>query len=134
MRNSRNPRNVRGTLDQINCILHRLDRIRESRSRAGARNTRCILRSDTNDGKLILGIDMEGLDGSIQDAVVGLDIGGDDGEGEVLEESTELIWSAVKLVVSECHAVEAHLIECLCDFLATVIGVEECALKSRARS
>ena len=134
MRNSRNSRNVRGTLDQIDRILHRLDRIRESRSRAGARNTRRVLSCDTNDGKLILGIDMEGFDGSIQDAVVGLDIRGDDGEGEVLEESTELVWSTVKLVVSECHTVETHLVERFCNFLATVVGVEEGALKSRARS
>ena len=134
MRNSRNPRNVCGTLDQINRILDRLNRIRERRSRPRTRNTRRILRGNTNDGKLILRVDMEGLDGSIQDAVVGLDVGGDDGEGEVLEESTELVWSTVKLVVSECHTVETHLVERFCNFLATVVGVEEGALKSRARS
>ena len=128
MRNSRNPRNVCGTLDQINRILDRLNRIRERRSRPRTRNTRRILGGNTNDGKLILRVDMEGLDGSIQDAVVGLDVGGDDGEGEVLEESTELVWSTVKLMVSERHAVETHLVECLCDFLAAVVGIEECAL------
>lgn len=71
---------------------------------------------------------MEGLDGGIENAVVGLYVGGDDGEGEVRKEGTELLWSSVEFVVAKCHAVEPHLVECLGDLLTAVVGVEECAL------
>lgn len=128
MRNSRNPRDIRGALNQIDRILHRLRDIRERRPSTRTRDTRRILSSDTNNSQLILRIDMKRLDGSIQDGVVGLDVGRDDGEGEIGEEIGQLFGSAVEFVVAEGHAVEAHLVEGFGDLLPAVVGVEERAL------
>ncbi len=71
---------------------------------------------------------MEGLDSSVEDGVVALDIGGDDGEGEIGEEGAEFLGASIEFVVSKRHAVEAHLIEGFGDLLTTIVGVEESTL------
>lgn len=133
MREGGDTGDVRRAANEVDGVLHGLDRRRELRALARARDTCCGLRRDANDGELVLLVDMVRLNRLIEHRVVRDDIGGDDREGEVLEERPEGVVAPVELVVSERHAVEAHLVHGLRDLLSAVVGEEERALEFVAR-
>lgn len=103
VRESCNPGDVGRLFDEVDCVLHGFDGIGESRRLTRTRDVRCGLSRDANDGKLKLLIDVERLDGTIENGMAGLDIGRNDGESEVLQEVPKHIVTAIEFMVS-CYS------------------------------
>jgi hypothetical protein len=69
------------------------------------------------------------LDRLVDLFVLGVDVGGNDREGKVLEKLAQLLVTSIKLVVSKRHGREVELVERLGNLLAAVERVEQGALK-----
>ncbi|CAH0038038.1 unnamed protein product [Clonostachys rhizophaga] len=112
--------------DLVDCLLDCLDGILE-------RDGRGVRGSRADDGEILVLPDLVVFDMGLERRILRLDVGRDDGEGQVGEKSTQLGLAAIPLVVSEGHDVELEVIEHLCNLLAAIVAVEHGALELISR-
>jgi len=129
MSDCRNPCDVGGRPDLIDGILHSLHDVREDCAVIRVRDAWGLFRSYTDKRQALLLEDVVRLH-PVRDLLVGrLQVRADDGEGQVVQEVTQHLFAAIKLVVSKRHRIELKLVERLGNLLSTVERVEECALE-----
>lgn len=113
----------------VNNTLDLGDGVEEGSELADAGDAGSGLGGGADDGDTVLLEDVVLLDVVAQVLILGHDVGGHDGEGQIVEEQTQLFVTTIPLVVAQGHDIILEQIDRLGDLLGSVERVEKGALE-----